>query len=200
MNTTYNPVYAEFNALVINQLPTGSTFAVNEADYDVEVFIPSRVAEAAKLTPGDRAHIKAIPNRKPDGARWFAIFAKQVEPAHHEQVSEPSVSPTAGIVEMLETLADSLPEATEDTKDPASIEIYLRITDALTELSGAATTAELAERTNIPSRQLSAYLREMHRGGRVARAEITSQAGQLRASAVYWGLTISDLNPCGMEE
>lgn len=176
--------YTEFDAFVINQLPTGTTFGVSEKDSNEQVFIPSQLARNHNLLPGDRVHVRAILNKKEGGAKWFAIY-----------VSGPSI-PVEVAVE-----APPVQSLTQVAATPKlAIDWYASAKAALKKLGGVATTAEVGTECGCETQFISAYLRVLHERGEVCRAGIRTSSKQTKDSLVYWGLTLDDLIPAGMTE
>lgn len=101
-----NQVYAftELNAYVINQIHTGSTFAVNESDSSEQIFIPSQIARMQNIVPGDRVSVRAIPNKHNGGAKWFAVFAAPIPAGITPQIelARPAPAVETNIMEALE--------------------------------------------------------------------------------------------------
>ena len=71
--------YTEITAFITNQLPTGTTFALNEHDSSEQIFIPSQIARVQNIVPGDRVMVRAIPNKREGGAQWFAVFVSPLD-------------------------------------------------------------------------------------------------------------------------
>jgi hypothetical protein len=172
--------YTELTAFVMNQLPTGTTFAVSEQNSSEQIFIPSQVARVQNLLPGDRITVRAIPNKKEGGAKWFAVFASPIAPE---------------IVEIA-------PVVSAPTQVPAApklaIDWYASAKGALVKLGGVATTAEVADECGCETQYISTYLRVLHDRGEVCRAGIRTSSKQVKDSLVYWGITLDDLIPAGM--
>lgn len=173
--------YTELTAFVINQLPTGTTFAVSEQDSSEQVFIPSQVARMQNLVPGDRVTVRAIPNKKEGGAKWFAVFA----------------SPIASATAEIETVAPAAPTQVVATSAP-SVDWFASAKAALVKLGGVATTVEVADECGCATHHISTYLRTLHDRGEICRAGIRTSSKQSKDSLVYWGLTLDDLIPAGM--
>ena len=170
--------YTELTAFVMNQLPTGTAFAVSEQNSSEQIFIPSQVARVQNLVPGDRITVRAIPNKKEGGAKWFAVFASPIAPA------DVKIAPVAH---------------TQVVATPApSVDWYASAKAALNKLGGVATTVEVADECGCATHHISTYLRTMHDRGEICRAGIRSSSKQSKDSLVYWGLTLDDLIPAGM--
>jgi len=178
--------YTEITAFITNQLPTGTSFALNEHDSSEQIFIPSQIARAQNILPGDRVMVRAIPNKREGGAQWFAVF----------------ISPLTGedTIETVETVAAPVaPSVTQVPVTPTlSIDWYASAKAALKKLGGVATSAEIADECGCATQHISTYLRTLHDRGDICRAGIRTSSKQTKDSLVYWGLTLDDLLPVGM--
>jgi exoribonuclease R len=171
--------YTELTGFVLNQLPTGTAFAVSDQNSSEQIFIPSQVARMQNLLPGDRVTVRAIPNKKEGGAKWFAVFASILP---REVEAEPAaVEPEPAQIKL-------------------SVDWYASAKAALVKLGGVATTAEIADECGCATQFISTYLRVLHDRGEVCRAGIRTSSKQSKDSLVYWGLTLDDLIPVGMGE
>lgn len=178
--------YTELSAYVLNQLVTGTTFAVNEEDTTEQVFIPSQLAKMQNILPGDRVQVRAIPNRKEGGAKWFAVY----------------VSPLAAEApETVTNEVESWPDETEElVSEPAPSKTpkpdwEAKAREALRKLGGVATTSEIAEECDCGTQYISTYLRQLHERGAICRAALCTRPDQRKASYVFWGETLKDLMP-----
>jgi hypothetical protein len=174
--------YTELTAFVTNQLPSGTSFALNEHDSAEQIFIPSQLARVQNILPGDRVTVRAIPNKREGGAQWFAVFISPI-------VNDPVAPPLA-------------PAVTQIVAAPVApaIDWYASAKAALTKLGGVATTAEVAVECGCETQHISTYLRVLHDRGELCRAGIRTSSKQTKDSLVYWGLTLDDLLPAGMVE
>lgn len=193
--------YTEITAFVINQLPTGTTFAVSEQDSSEQVFIPSQVARMQNIIPGDRIAVRAIPNRKDGGAKWFAVFAS-ILPREVEVAVAPVTAASRideAIAELDAAISNHTPTVTQIPAQPKlSVDWYASAKAALKRLGGVATSSEVAEECGCETQHISTYLRVLHERGEVCRAGIRTSSKQTKDSLVYWGLTLDDLIPSGM--
>jgi hypothetical protein len=173
--------YTELTAFVTNQLPSGTSFALNEHDSAEQIFIPSQLARVQNILPGDRVTVRAIPNKREGGAQWFAVF---ISPIVNDPVAPPA------------------PAVTQIVAAPVApvIDWYASAKAALTKLGGVATTAEVAVECGCETQHISTYLRVLHDRGELCRAGIRTSSKQTKDSLVYWGLTLDDLLPAGMVE
>jgi len=179
--------YTELTAFVTNQLPSGTSFALNEHDSAEQIFIPSQLARVQNILPGDRVLVRAIPNKREGGAQWFAVFVSPVGASPAETVAAP-VTPVAPAVTQVIT-----PTA-------PTVNWYASAKAALKKLGGVATTAEVGVECGCETQFISTYLRVLHERGEVCRAGIRTSSKQTKDSLVYWGLTLDDLLPAGMTE
>lgn len=170
--------FINLTAFVLNQIPTGSTFAVNEADSSEQIFIPSQLARSQNILPGDRISVRAIPNRKAGGAKWFAVFVSPIPVTVTPHTAATGAVPTAA------------PKA----------DWFAAVKAALVKLGGVGTTAEIAEECGNTRSNISTYLRTLHERGEICRAGLRTKEDQARDSWVFWGLTLEDLIPAGMDE
>jgi len=177
--------YTEITAFITNQLPTGTTFALNEHDSSEQIFIPSQIARVQNIVPGDRVMVRAIPNKREGGAQWFAVF---VSPLDVRPVEIAAAPPTPAVTQI--TTAPVAP----------AIDWYASAKAALKKLGGVATTAEVGVECGTETQFISTYLRVLHDRGEVCRAGIRTSSKQTKDSLVYWGLTLDDLLPAGMVE
>lgn len=181
--------YTEITAFVTNQLPSGTSFAINEHDSSEQVFIPSQIARVQNILPGDRVMVRAIPNRREGGAQWFAVFAS---PVVDDRPAETIAAPVAPV-------APPTPTVTQVAAAPKlAIDWYASAKAALKKLGGVATTAEIGVECGCETQFISTYLRVLHERGEICRAGIRTSSKQTKDSLVYWGRTLDDLVPAGM--
>jgi len=199
--TSYIP-YTELHGFIISQIATGSTFAVCEHDSSEQIFIPSQLARMQNLVPGDRIMVRAIPNRREGGAKWFAVFAAPAEVKSVEV--KPAGSQLAEALANLAVAAASEP-APEPTPTPEpepapkpSVDWFARAKGALVKLGDVATSAEIADECGTTTQFISFYLRALHHRGEICRAGVRSKSDQQKDSLVYWGSTLDDLIPAGI--
>lgn len=195
--TSYIP-YTELHGFIISQIATGSTFAVCEHDSSEQIFIPSQLARMQNLVPGDRIMVRAIPNRREGGAKWFAVFAA---PADAKSVEvKPAGSQFAEALANLAVAAASEPAPEPEPAPKPSVDWFAQAKGTLIKLGGVATTAEIAEECGTTSQFIGFYLRTMHDRGEICRAGVRSKSDQQKDSFVYWGSTLDDLIPAGLVE
>jgi hypothetical protein len=180
--------YTELTAFITNQLPSGTTFALNEHDSAEQIFIPSQLARVQNILPGDRVRVRAIPNKREGGAQWFAVFISPILDDHAETVAAPVAPPAPAVTQIVATPA------------APAIDWYASAKAALKKLGGVATTAEVGAECGCETQHISTYLRVLHERGDICRAGIRTSSKQSKDSLVYWGLTLDDLLPAGMTE
>lgn len=183
--------YTELTAFITNQLPSGTSFALNEHDSAEQIFIPSQLARVQNILPGDRVLVRAIPNKREGGAQWFAVFVSPLDVSPAETIAAPTAPP-----------APAAPAVTQVVAAPAAptIDWYASAKAALKKLGGVATTAEVGVECGCETQFISTYLRVLHDRGEVCRAGIRTSSKQTKDSLVYWGITLDDLIPAGMVE
>lgn len=176
---TQTQTYMELDAFIINQLPTGSTFGVDDNTQE-QVFIPSSLARQHNIVPGETVRVRAIPNRKEGGARWFGIYIDRDVPEPAPKVELTIVKP----------VSEAQPEDRAGDVDWFAECLY-----ALKELGGAATTRQVAEYVDWSVANIGTYMRVLHERGKIARAGIRLSATQTKDSHVFWALKAHDLFP-----
>jgi exoribonuclease R len=195
--------YTEITAFVMHQLPTGTSFAVSEDNSAEQIFIPSQVARMQNLVPGDRVTVRAIPNKREGGAKWFAVFAS-ILPREVEVAVAPVTLPPRieeALAELDAAISNHTPTVTQIPAQPKlSVDWYASAKAALKRLGGVATSSEVAEECGCETQHISTYLRVLHERGEVCRAGVRTNSKQTKDSLVYWGLTLDDLIPAGMVE
>lgn len=67
-----------YDAVVINQLPTGCSFA-QLLNSDDQTFISATASRMAGIGIGDYVRVHVIPNRSGGQTRWFTIFVQRSE-------------------------------------------------------------------------------------------------------------------------
>lgn len=198
--------YTNMVGFVLNKLETGTSFAVNVEDTSEQIFIPSQLANMQNIVPGDRINIRAIPNRKPGGAKWFAVFISRLK-AEEEPVmptAEPVREPEtpSQVAEQLAPLLEAAPAkpSAEPKRAAGNTENYDAVRKALQDLGGVGTTGEVAAKIGKSTSYTSFYLNSMHQRGELARAGIRKKADQKIDSFVFWAFNAKDLTPFDIEE
>lgn len=177
--------YLELNAFITNQLPTGTAFGY-DYDQQEQVFIPSHLARQYNIVPGDTVRIRAMPNRKEGGARWFAIYIdRETDVPAHEPVRLEPVKPAVAEV----------PPAPVELEPEEDVDWFAECLLALKEMGGAATTSQIASFVDWPTANIGTYMRVLHERGKVARAGIRTSGTQSKDSHVFWALNTHDLFP-----
>lgn len=195
---TIYTAYTELTAFVMHQLPTGTSFAVSEDNSAEQIFIPSQVARMQNIVPGDRVSVRAIPNKREGGAKWFAVFASPI--AAQTAVIEPARSRIVEAIAALDSIAPTPAPAPEPEPEPVKppVDWFAFAKGALVKLGGVATSAEIADECGCSTQFIGTYLRTLHDRGEICRAGIRTSSKQSKDSLVYWGATLDDLIPAGI--
>lgn len=191
---TQTQTYMELDAFIINQLPTGSTFGVDDNTQE-QVFIPSSLARQHNIVPGEVVRVRAIPNRKEGGARWFGIYIDRAVPAQSVEIT--TVTPTTTT-----TTTAKLPDFIAEPDDVDTAESteegpdwYALCMDALHDFGSAVTSRQIADYLDSTPQFVGFYLRGLHKRGKIARAGVRSAGTQEKDSHVFWALDSNDLFP-----
>lgn len=177
--------YAELTVFVTNQLPSGSAFGIHQ-DSGEQVFISSRAALSHNIHPGDTAHVRVIPNRYKDGAKWFAIYVNRI-------LSTAAAGPETAPQPEPKTAPQPEPEGAwtlEEWEDALKKEL---------KAGGPASTAQLAKALGCISWEPMPHLKRMHKSGEVALATVMQRADQQKASFLVWALNAADIIPDDVE-
>lgn len=191
---TQTQTYMELDAFIINQLPTGSTFGVDDNTQE-QVFIPSSLARQHNIVPGEVVRVRAIPNRKEGGARWFGIYIDRAVPAQSVEITTVTPTTTTTTTAKLPdfiTEPDAVDTAESTEQGP---DWYALCMDALKKLGRAATSKEIGEHVGASTQFASFYLRGLHKRGKICRASVRSSGTQEKDSYVFWALNTNDLFP-----
>ena len=174
-------------AIVLNQLDSGSSFAIAD-DSEDQIFIRSVIAKNAGIEVGDEIEAVVVPNAdRKGGCPWFAL---RVDVLDEDDESVPST--TNSRWDPFTWSEITFPKEASDEKRNWEKEAY-----AFLDKNGPATTSQIANAVGNSTANIRTYLCKMNDRGEVVRADIWTSGGQSKASGTIWAVEYKELLPKG---
>ena len=175
-------------AIVLNQLDSGSSFAIAEGSED-QIFIRSVLAKKAGIEVGDEIEAVVVPNAdRKGGCLWFALRVDVLEDESLPSTPNSRWDPF--------TWSEiTLPEKAPDEKRNWEDEVYNFL-----DTNGPAKTSQIADAVGSSTANVSTYLCRMNDRGEIVRADIWTRGTQARASVSVWAMDMYDLLPDNLME